>query len=670
MSVISHQVRNIASGVCGRCGHLVEQITTLYEEEYRKLRDDLQRANKALSKFHGNDFECEPPDEGATEYEDNLHQIYFKTEIGEDDAIDIIDVKAEPNAEYSDAEVAEDSYEGTDNQTADVNKPFQCVERNCSRRYVRQTALTNHIRRVHGGSPAELKRQNDISARAEMPSLPGNLQHITFECIICKSAFKNERKLREHLRLSSAEQYLINLNKPRRDDNHVDFGTHFCHEKSCGLSFDSSDQLVKHLREHRPPALKRSPVESTDRKFSCLPNGKFACQESGCSREYANRSSLFNHFRAFHEGTYKCEHPDCGKPFPSPGQLRAHTKTHVAMTDRVRPFACTKCDSTFEWAVTLKRHLEKHNRYICSICDTSFAASYLLKKHKLLHGPDDTPDHDKEQFSCDVPNCGKSYQNLSGLKQHMILHASETPFSCKLPDCNEKFPSKWRLKEHKVLVHNMKYPEPEKEIFKCPECEIIVTKKSTLKYHIKRVHLKEKPHSCEKPDCGKSFLLLSELTRHRLYGHNADLSFLCAECGKGYNNQYLLKTHMNVHAGVKSFACDYPGCGKTFFTGSGQHLHKSTHEPGRRISCTWPDCKTTSGSAGDMRKHMRIHTGEKPFFCHYEGCGMSFNASTTRKRHITVIHLNQRPFQCDFPSCERAFASRNHLKAHLRTHNK
>lgn len=514
MSAISNQIQIIVSQVCGRCGHLIEEITNLYEEEFRKLRDDLQRANEMIAKMHGKDIASEPPDEGDTQPEESAHyqieQIEFttvniKNEI-EVDEMDIIGFKVESpnsNTEHSDTVLVVERSEENDTQTSDVDKTFQCKEANCSRRYLARSALLYHIKRIHlnkrpyvcgaagcdkaFSSPSELKRHVQTQKHGHLP------QAVTFECIMCKQAFENKRMLVEHLHNS-------------------------------------------------------------------------------------------------------------------------------------------------------------HTEY-----DETFASNRTQ------------PSNDR--FPCKVPNCGGTYSSLRNLNQHMIYHSSETPFSCKLLDCNEAFRSRLRLARHKASIHNIKLKEPKREQFKCPQCEVIVNKSLSLKYHIKRVHLNEKTYRCKEPNCDKSFFYPSELARH-LEIHQTSRSFLCSECGKGYAAQHLLKSHMNVHIGFRPFPCEHPGCGKSFFTSSSLYSHKFRHSADRRFPCTWPDCKSASTSLGDLKNHMRIHTGERPFCCHFEGCGLAFNTSSTLRKHINVVHLNIRPYKCGFSSCDRVFGTSSSHKAHLKTHKK
>ena len=90
------------------------------------------------------------------------------------------------------------------------------------------------------------------------------------------------------------------------------------------------------------------------------------------------------------------------------------------------------------------------------------------------------------------------------------------------------------------------------------------------------------------------------------------LRFKCpyAGCGKMFQRNDRLRSHMHLHAGTQPYACQHPGCGKAF---SEKH---------------------------NLRIHMRIHLEERPFVCSL-GCGMSFRTKGNCKDHERR-HLDDR----------------------------
>ena len=101
--------------------------------------------------------------------------------------------------------------------------------------------------------------------------------------------------------------------------------------------------------------------------------------------------------------------------------------------------------------------------------------------------------HSGKLYSCNL--CERSFDKISNMKQHVLLHTGEKPFSCE--QCGKEFRRKYHLNKHKLL------------------------------------HTGEKPHRCEL--CGAAFRRVHHLSQHVL-SHvkkfNFDLSYPVDESKK------------------------------------------------------------------------------------------------------------------------------------------
>lgn len=126
--------------------------------------------------------------------------------------------------------------------------------------------------------------------------------------------------------------------------------------------------------------------------------------------------------------------------------------------------------------------------------------------------------------------------------------------------------------------------------------------------------------------------------RTDLYAHIADhektpITVVCDKCGKSFNSNKSLHTHLRHHLDIRPFACTY--CPKRF---------------GKRLTLT---------------QHLHVHTGIKTFQCEEPDCGKSFAKRDSLIAHKRK-HSGELPYQCNY--CSQKYSSLNQLKTHLKSH--
>jgi len=226
----------------------------------------------------------------------------------------------------------------------------------------------------------------------------------------------------------------------------------------------------------------------------------------------------------------------------------------------------------------------------CPKCGNVFVTKYNLKKHIKY-----SCIVEKEKTRC--PICGKALHYF-GLKRHLMICESRT----------------------KARQEKLKKKEVNPQSYTCKICFFQTMKKGIFDRHIRTLHPdKYGFKQCEK--CKES-IKVEEFEEHTCVIFNCDI------CGKGFNRQSSLYTHIEtIHDEKGLSSCET--CGKLVST-SQMKSHLKSHVPDQEIPCNI--CGTKLRSERSLKNHLYRHKLGKT---ECTICGKSVN---NLKKHLAQVH--------------------------------
>ncbi|XP_067013372.1 zinc finger protein OZF isoform X4 [Anabrus simplex] len=190
----------------------------------------------------------------------------------------------------------------------------------------------------------------------------------------------------------------------------------------------------------------------------------------------------------------------------------------------------------------------------------------------------------------------------------------------------------------------------------------------------------ERTCSSENGKTGKLFLRSEDL--QKLLSTHSRVMWCCHFCGKSFESEQLLKTHMIDHNKEKEpslliqpgmdsgtaknekrlYCCDL--CGISSFHQEDIVNHIKNHAEVKQYKCKL--CPKSFQQQSNLSRHLQIHHAEvlRQFPCSI--CNKMFTRLDSLKRH-ELLHTNERRHSC--PQCGRSFFERGNLNKHILTHS-
>ncbi|KAH8355294.1 hypothetical protein KR093_010636 [Drosophila rubida] len=175
--------------------------------------------------------------------------------------------------------------------------------------------------------------------------------------------------------------------------------------------------------------------------------------------------------------------------------------------------------------------------------------------------------------------CGSTSGSHSPTSEHSSsgsASGSECDFICNWHDCGRIFESLEALAQHVTLRHAIASLLDGLYYCRwggCQRSERGFNARYKMLVHV-RTHTKEKPHRC----------------------HLCDKSFSRAEN---------LKIHIRSHSGEKPYKCHFEGCQKAYSNSSDRFKHTRTHSMEKPYMCKVAGCQKRYTDPSSLRKHVK-----------------------------------------------------------------
>lgn len=224
-----------------------------------------------------------------------------------------------------------------------------------------------------------------------------------------------------------------------------------CNYADCNEMFLRSKDAMEHAKQahsygvaNHDPALKETSAATS----TCTPlKVREACPYDGCSQTFDSSEKLEVHKRE-HEFARDCRCKTCKKHFQAVGDLMEHEKVCQAIIP-CRWKGCTKQFRLDEMDRHVATHMHSQPKYVCDYktngkaCAAVFASSSQFAQHRVMHLKETASkaketEHERVQSSVKCPYCTRLFPSDKTLRKHVeTAHKKFIDASIKLSSMNK-----------------------------------------------------------------------------------------------------------------------------------------------------------------------------------------------------------------------------------------
>ena len=420
-------------------------------------------------------------------------------------------------------------------------------------------------------------------------SVPVIIKQISLvSCKICHREFRFNLGLKKHMKISHNQQDFELENQKKFYCDYCDYfsykgssvKTHsFLVHPNRKLKFDCHTCKQQFLSKETVKAHRNSKTHKVNSQLRREITDEVNC--SYCSEWFLDYENLQNHLQSQHLKDLPQCHL-CGKIFNFHSELTLHfkldcqTESVIATTGLSAEYSCAQCPFSSSREKTLRLHESyKHSRSDDTTVTTKCPFCFVPIYTQLM--TDHIETHHGQYFKC--PACHRYFNCETKLSEHRTACKKATEFRCS--ECSYKGASQILLNLHFKRQHSN---NPEKKIYKCPNCELQFKSNSSLKNHFRNVHTETTPTAkliCNFVNCNFKCIYKSDLERHQLK-HSDIKNLQCNICEftcKRRNE--LMRHHRFVHQETPPSECSF--C--DYKTKNAQHLRRHLASLHKQVSC-------------------------------------------------------------------------------------